>query len=187
MPYTGPATGFCVATAIFVCGAAGLPTPPDQLPAASAALTLGTSGSTTLAPGQTLTLSGTGFAGNADVIFGVYSSPRVLGSAVADSSGNVATTVTVPMDLLGSHEIVALGDGPNLEGRSLESPVDIETIASTTAAAALAHTGFDAAAWILGAVGMIITGFALIRTTVFRRRLFPATTGNPSPRLPQNS
>ena len=201
MAYTGPATGFCLAAAMFVCGAAGLPTPPEQLPATSGSLTLGAPGSTSFAPGQTLTLSGKGFAGNAHVTLVMYSSPRVLTSTVADSSGNVAARVTLPTDLRGQHTLVALGNGPSLEGRSLQSVVDIETVtvAGVTATAeaptatveaatvatpkALAFTGFNAAAWILGAIGMIIAGFALIRTAVFRRKLVPSANGNAAPSL----
>jgi hypothetical protein len=189
MAYTGPATGFCLAAAMFVCGATGLPTPPAQLPATSGSLTLGSSGSATFAPGQTLTLSGKGFAGNARVTVAMYSSPRVLASTVADSSGNVAATVTLPTDLLGRHTLIALGNGPSLAGRSLESVVDIETGATispqtpTAIPQALAFTGFNVAAWILGGIGMLIAGFALIRTAVFRRKLVPSATGTAAPPL----
>lgn len=42
------------------------------------------------------------------------------------------------------------------------------------ASAGLASTGFNATAWMLGSIGMLVTGFVLIRTAVFRRKLLPA-------------
>jgi hypothetical protein len=181
MAYAGPAAGFCLTAAMFVCGATGLPVPPAQAPPTSGVLTLGASGSTSYAPGATVSLSGNGFAGNARVTVAMYSSPQVLTNTVADASGHVTATVTLPTNLRGEHTIIALGNNPSNAGRSLESVVDIETTPVQTATGlpqALAFTGFNVAAWILAAIGMLIAGFALIRTAVFRRKFVPAVAGN---------
>ena len=58
MAYTGPVAGFCLSTAMFICGATGLPVPPTQAPPTSGVLTLGATGSTTYSPGADVTLSG---------------------------------------------------------------------------------------------------------------------------------
>lgn len=171
MAYTGPGAGFCLATALFICGAAGFPVPPAQVPPSSGSLALGTSASSVFAPGAKVSLTGDGFAANASVTITIYSSPQILGHTVADASGHVATSATLPANLTGKHTLTALGNGLGNTGRALEASVDIKAVAS--ASPSLASTGFGAAAWILGGIGMIIAGFALIRTAVFRRKLLP--------------
>lgn len=68
--------------------------------------------STTVRAGADLTLTGTGFPAGAEVRFTLHSTPVVLGTAKADSSGTVSLTATVPSaTTAGAHEIVgAAGD-----------------------------------------------------------------------------
>lgn len=172
MPYGKPLAGVCVATALFVCGATGFPNPPSSVPPSSGTLVLA-GGSTTVAPGATLTISGGGFAGDAAVTVAVYSSPQVLDHVVADASGSVAATVTLPSGLSGQHTVTALGDGPGNVPHALTATVDVEA-AVTGSGSSLPYTGFDVLEWTLGGLALILAGFALMRTAVFRRRLLPA-------------
>ena len=59
--------------------------------------------------------------------------------------------------------------------------------AATALPSTLAFTGFNVAAWILGAIGMIIVGFVLIRTAVFRRKLAPTAAGNTTSPIAESS
>ena len=60
--------------------------------------------------GDTITISGSGFAPGEKVSIELHSTPVVLGSVNADESGAVSTTVTLPADTaLGGHEIVLTG------------------------------------------------------------------------------
>lgn len=176
MTYARPAAGFCVAAALFTCGATGFPDAPATLPPSSGQLVLGSNATTTLAPGATVQVSGDGFASMAAVTVAVYSTPSTLGHVVADSTGHVDATVQLPNDLTGTHTLTAVGNAPDNSGRAIEAQVQITSAGTAiTDGAQLAYTGFDATAWALGALGMLVTGFILIRTTVFRRRFLPVT------------
>lgn len=170
--YGKPAAGVCLATALFVCGASGFPLAPGSLPPASGSLSLSASvtSSAHFAPGATLTLDGSGYAPRAAVSVAIYSSPITLAHVTADASGHLHTSVQLPTSLRGTHTLTAIGDGSAGAPRVLESVVDIT---APSQAALLAHTGFDAATWGLGALAMIISGFALVRTAVFGRRFRP--------------
>jgi lysophospholipase L1-like esterase len=55
-----------------------------------------------------------GYAPGTNVVMRVHSTPRILGSATADASGNIDATVALPTDTpLGSHEVVTIGFDPN--------------------------------------------------------------------------
>jgi hypothetical protein len=68
---------------------------------------------------RTTTLTGTGFAANSPVTLGIYSSPRVLGTAVTNSAGTFRVEVTIPAGYTGTHTLVAIGYGPGLSTRTL--------------------------------------------------------------------
>ncbi|GAB3127081.1 beta strand repeat-containing protein [Glaciibacter psychrotolerans] len=63
----------------------------------------------TARPGQTITVTATGFAAGAPITFGIYSTPRQLAQATADASGSATTQLTLPSDLLGLHTLAASG------------------------------------------------------------------------------
>ncbi|HET8590177.1 MAG TPA: hypothetical protein VFM01_11145 [Nakamurella sp.] len=171
MAYGPPVAGFCIATALFTCGATGFPNPPAQLPPSSGTLTMSSGAQATVAPGASLTLTGAGFASRARVTVAVYSSPQLLDHVVATSTGQVTATVTLPTDLRGHHTVTAVGDGPADTAHVLEAAVDVQPATSSTGS--LAQTGFNALEWALGGLAMLVAGFALIRTVGFRRRLLP--------------
>ncbi len=170
--YGKPLAGFCAATAVFVCSAAGFPAAPSSLPASSGILALsGSAGSAaTLAPGATVTVAGGGYADEASVTIAVYSSPVELAHVMADASGRVDTSVTLPTGLTGAHTLTAIGDAPDGSAHSLEAAVILSAASTATV---LPFTGIDVAGYLLGGFGMILAGFVLVRTTVFRRRLLP--------------
>lgn len=189
MPYGKPIAGVCAATALFVCGVAGFPAPPATVPPSSAVLSLpgaiatGSTGGAPVAPGGSITLNGTGFEGNASITIAVYSTPRVLDHVVADSDGDVSATVTLPKDLSGHHTLTAIGNGPDGTARALTAVLDISAAPiaqkpannkASAVAGPLASTGFATLSWTLGGLALLLGGFVLVRSTVFRRRLLPA-------------
>jgi hypothetical protein len=68
---------------------------------------------------RTTTLTGTGFAANSPVTLGIYSSPRVLTTAVTNGAGTFRVEVTIPAGYVGTHTFVAIGYGPGLSTRTL--------------------------------------------------------------------
>jgi len=66
-----------------------------------------------LVPGETLGFLVGGFDANADVRITLNSTPRDLGTVVADDDGIVEYEFTVPADLeVGPHSLVFVGDAP---------------------------------------------------------------------------
>jgi len=189
MAYGKPLAGVCASTALFVCGAGGFPVAPSSLPPSTGALAL--SGSTTstsaLTAGSTIRISGGGFARDAAVTVTVYSAPTPLGTAVADASGHLSTSVTLPTALVGHHTVTALGLAPDGSPNAIEARVDIVSASSSGAGAPprsepaahpvaqLPFTGLNVAGMLAGGLGLVVAGFALIRTAVYRRRFLPAS------------
>ncbi|WP_091768098.1 fibronectin type III domain-containing protein [Blastococcus aurantiacus] len=82
---------------------------PATVPTSDGPLTNAGS-STSLDPGQSITISGTGYMPFSTVTVVVYSSPTVLGTAEADENGAFTFTGTLPEGLAaGSHTLVAAG------------------------------------------------------------------------------
>jgi len=115
-------------------------------------------------------VAGGGYADEASVTIAVYSSPVELAHVMADASGRVDTSVTLPTGLTGAHTLTAIGDAPDGSAHSLEAAVILSAASTATV---LPFTGIDVAGYLLGGFGMILAGFVLVRTTVFRRRLLP--------------
>lgn len=166
-----PAAGVCAATALFVCGVTGFPTPPGSVPASEGNLSLGSGSSATFAPGAKLQLSGAGFKSNAAVTVAMYSQPRQLGTTVASGAGAISTAVTLPTDLTGTHTVVALGLAPDGTAHNVQARVTVA--AGPGQIARLATTGANTAGMAAGALGMIVAGFALVRGARYRRPLLP--------------
>lgn len=167
-----PVAGFCAATALFVCGAAGFPTPPSSAPPATAALSLGGVSTTSLVAGQQLDLSADGFAANAAITVVQYSEPTPLGTAVADGAGRLATRVSLDPDLSGTHTIVAMGLAPDGSGMAVTSEVTIASRSvSPSGASELAWTGVQTLPWVGGSILALLSGGALIRAAKGRPTL----------------
>jgi lysophospholipase L1-like esterase len=84
---------------------------------------------TCLRPFESAYLTVTGFQPGESTTIKIYSEPVVLGTAIADSSGAVTTTVTIPGDTTpGSHRLVVMADDPT--GGIRAAYVDIEVAAA---------------------------------------------------------
>lgn len=78
-----------------------------------------------LFPGQTLSLSAQGLPVGTEVIIEIRSTPKVLGSSLADDLGRFALDVTVPRDLEpGDHTLVGLATPPG----GVVSPIEIPVV-----------------------------------------------------------
>jgi len=98
------------------------------------------SASKTVRRGETVAVTGFGFAAGERVRFVLRSDPVTLGVFTADSDGSVAGLVTIPLDTaLGAHTIVETGAA---SGR--EATVGIEVVAESGATAASPGTAAPA-------------------------------------------
>jgi LPXTG-motif cell wall-anchored protein len=125
--------------------------PPAGPPIASLA-------DTTLVSGQQLSLAEPGFPAGSTVTAAIYSSPTVLGSAVADAQGLVRLTITVPGTLpAGRHTLVLAGGG---------------TVRRTevTVEGGLPKTGIDTRRLVVGGLGLLASGAMLVASSRQRRR-----------------
>jgi titin len=130
-------------------------TPPDtNLP-----LDTGVGPISTAAPGQAILLKGDGYAPYSAITLAIYSSPQVLGAAVAGADGSFQKLVTVPDGLpAGAHSLVAAGVGPDGLPRALRLDV---TVASTGSGATLPITG-PAVLWLfVGGFALTVAGVAM--------------------------
>lgn len=145
-------TMFAVVSA---AGAAGYDT--------SGTLTLSKS---TVAPGESLTASGSGYAAGASVTLELHSAVVSLGTVAADSTGNFSKQVTVPSDAtLGAHTVKSLGLAPNGGTLTLSSPLTVASSGITNKPTGpLAFTG---AGWVIPLAGL---GLAAVGVGVVLQR-----------------
>ncbi|MFC6356142.1 beta strand repeat-containing protein [Luethyella okanaganae] len=132
----------------------------------------------TVAPGQVLNLTGTGFAVGAPVTFGIYSSPVALASAVADATGAVTVTVTIPGDYAGPHSLVASGVSASGGPRLLRA--DTVVVAPATpgsgttfgsgAKSGLSSTGVAGNVTLLAMLALFALAIGIVALLVLRRR-----------------
>ena len=148
-------------------------TAPTSVPTGSG--TVGTGGSTTLAAGTQVTLTGSGYLPGSTVELFVYSTPRSLGSVVA-VDGSFTWTGALPADLVdGQHHVVAAGVDPDGNPRYLVTAVTVSGgVAAPNAApiagtsSGLAYTGFSPMPFIgVGLVALLAGGGLLVAS---RRR-----------------
>ncbi|GAB3122352.1 beta strand repeat-containing protein [Glaciibacter psychrotolerans] len=142
---------------------------PLGLPASTGRL-YGVTAHTTV--GQTLHLSGGGFAAGAPIILGVYSLPVVVGQATADADGTFAATIQVP-NLIGDHTFVAAGVTADGTTGYLETASTIAAApqsgtgpsSSLGTGVELASTGQDLPVWPLTGLTLALTliGLAFVR------------------------
>lgn len=167
MAYGKPLTGVCLATAVFVCSAIGAPSLPGSPPAPNAPLSLpSTGGSASLTAGAPVTIHGGGFAAHANIAVGVYSSPTSLDALTADATGSFTDTVTIPSSLSGSHTLVVEGNAPDGTARVLSSKITVQAARSGT----LPFTGLNTTLLALSGLGLVVAGFALVRSAALARR-----------------
>jgi hypothetical protein len=146
---------------------------PATVPAKTGDLVLPAGASSSVAPGATVTVSGSGYQPGSKVTVFVYSEPQLLTTTVADGSGNFTVTVTVPAGLApGSHTLVAAGidtlGNPRYFNLAVTVTADGVAKPAVTGAAKLAVTGADVTGPAIGGLAALALGGGLI--VVARRR-----------------
>ncbi len=134
--------------------------------------------------GDSVTLVADGFASDAPVTFGIYSSPVTLAIVDADATGTARATVTIPAGYTGAHSLVATGIGPDGSVRTLRSDITLPTPSgpgdggssgggsaagggsgsgSASGSGDLARTGLDASGPLLLALALLAAGAVALR------------------------
>jgi hypothetical protein len=141
------------------------PAAPATVPAGSGSMSTPSGAvASTLTTGQTLTLTGDGYAPNSTVDLFIYSTPQKIGTALANGSGSFSVQVTVPASLApGAHHLVAAGVDSSGNVRYLRTDVTV-----TTSADQLAWTGFETLPYVLAGIAALAIGGGLV--FVARRR-----------------
>jgi len=117
--------------------------------------------------GGTVTLTATGFASSETVDATLHSTPRPLGSFLADDAGRVVATVTIPADLEpGEHRIELVG-----RSSGARASVLVEVTAPPAVGSQLPRTG--AASLALSAIGLGLVASGAVLVAVGRRRPRP--------------
>jgi hypothetical protein len=143
------------------------PAVPATVPTKNGDLTLPAGAKSTVAPGKTITVSGSGYAPNTTITLAIYSTPQVLTTTVTDASGNFTATVTVPAGLAaGNHTLVASG----VDSSGNPRYVNLAVTVSSSGKAMLAYTGADVALpSIVGLVGVSLgAGLIIVRRRAAR-------------------
>ena len=116
---------------------------------------------TALAVGEQVSLEGEGFVPGEDVHLIVASTPQIIATGKADSSGRIRLSGTLPSNLAsGQHNLALYAPG---SGRGVRQPITVEQIS-------LPATGMgnDLTAQLLLAV--LVTAFGLLQFVSMRRR-----------------
>jgi titin len=142
--------------------------PQDAPPQADGALTA-PAGATTPEAGETITVSGSGFAPNSEVTLVIYSTPQTLGTVVTDQNGAFSKAVTIPSGLSGPHTITSMGVDPDGAARVLALGVTVA--GATTDVSAGDNTdggGGSGGLAVTGApiVTILLTGILLVAAGV---------------------
>jgi hypothetical protein len=125
-------------------------------------------GDSVVAPGGSLSVSGTGFTPGERVAIELHSTPVTLALSTADATGAIAAEVTIPAGTEpGEHTIVLTGLD---SGRTASAAITV-TQAATGAAAALPATGaaLPVGLMVLGGA-LAIGGGVIVSRSVLRNR-----------------
>lgn len=132
--------------------------PPAAVPASDGALQAPEGVAGGIAPGETVTITGTGYKPNSVVTVLIYSTPQVLTTVVTDGTGSFSVEITVPAGLsVGQHTLVAAGIDPSGALRYMTLPVTV-----TEDGAALAYTGADVGLPLFGGLAALAVGGGLL-------------------------
>ncbi|GAA0745344.1 fibronectin type III domain-containing protein [Dactylosporangium roseum] len=142
------------------------PEPPATPPDTDLTLITDQGPISSVAPGQSLVVSGTGFAPHSTVTITVYSDPAVLATVTTDGAGNFSTPVTVPGGLpTGQHTFVALGVDPAGVPHSLKLALTVPAAntppATVPGGDTLPVTGTGVALMVVAGLSLMVTGAAL--------------------------
>ena len=117
-------------------------------------------------PGETFTASTSGFAIDAPITWGIYSSPRMLTTSVADAAGKTTAQLTIPAGFAGFHTIVATGIAPDGSQRVVTATTTV--VDPVSAPARLAATGVSGGNSPFAA--LVLLGLGLVLMLVMRVR-----------------
>jgi LPXTG-motif cell wall-anchored protein len=118
--------------------------------------------------GDTLTLSGGGFAPGATVTITIESTPRLLRTVATDGSGSFQTTVVVPADMPpGAHTLKASGASPSGGLIVLAKALQI----GASDAVPLPSTGAQISVSVVIGAGLVAVGLAVLLARRRRRRI----------------
>jgi LPXTG-motif cell wall-anchored protein len=166
---TGPATSITTTTT------ADQPVVPSVVPDAPLTLTTDKGTITKAAPGEKITVVGSGFLPFSEATVIIYSTPQVLGTVVTDATGSFSVQVQVPAGLAaGRHSLVASGVAPDGTERFLRMNVTVDAAGVATVDGdgdgkdSLAYTGSEPLVPALLGIGALVGGGALL--FVSRRR-----------------
>ena len=117
-----------------------------------------------VAPGQSLTVTGSGFPPGAPLAAELFSDPVQLGTATADASGRFRMVVTVPLDTApGVHTLrVSVVGGTQSASASLLVTTPAPPQRATGIFQTLSRTGGDFMRRVGTALGLMLTGFVLV-------------------------
>jgi LPXTG-motif cell wall-anchored protein len=153
-------------------GAAGL---SSAYPPPVVGLQLSTS---VVVPGQTIGVTGEGWAAGSTVTLTFFSDPVTLGTTVPNASGDFSSSVTIPANAaLGTHTVQATGASLANPAVPLTLTASLTVVASTAAPAAAAPapshplplTGWDTRGPLLGGLALLIIGTGAVLLSRNRR------------------
>ncbi len=113
--------------------------------------------SKTVAPGDKVDVSGSGYQPNSDVTITLNSTPLLLATVKTNSSGTFSTKVTIPRNTsLGAHSLVIAGKDAN--GNAVSSVLSLSVVQ-------IPATGNGAQSQTMLAVLLILGGYALVKSS----------------------
>lgn len=169
-PTTGPTTE---PTATPTTGPTTAPTTgptPGESGTPTAAPTVGSIvfGAPQVAPGGRQTATASGFAPGETVSAVLHSEPVDVGTFVADDSGTVTASFTVPSGTsTGEHRLVLTGQ---TSSASAEGTFTVTAAATASILGSLADTGSDANKWALSGLLLLLAGAGLAAMSLRLRR-----------------
>jgi LPXTG-motif cell wall-anchored protein len=126
----------------------------------------------TVARGESLHLSSSGWKPRSSVRIELHSTPVLLGTFMADGAGTVSATVTIPMDTEpGRHTVVAYGVDPAGKAASVSVTINVAGASSADVRASnlkLPRTGAEIA--LAGVTGLGLAGAGAVAVAAGRRR-----------------
>lgn len=121
-------------------------------------------------PGQTITVTATGFEPGSPVTFTLFSAPIDLGTVNADASGVASASYALPSNFpLGAHTVQAAGTAPDGSPLTLSTTINVVPAGSTGTSpgrsGSLPRTGSDSTNLLRGAALLIAAGGAVVLVT----------------------
>lgn len=123
--------------------------------------------SSVVAPGGTITVSGSGFEANQTVRITLYPEAVVLGTTTSESSGAWSATVTIPSDTaLGRHTITAM----DTAGDSASVTITVTAAAGPSGGGGGGVSTTGVAVMSIGALGVLLVAGGAVMLMAGRRR-----------------